>query len=82
MDSKLKCLFLLPESNGVDGGNRDSWQSTGIGSGNGDSVTTKVIQYMNWSSNKLKVNLNSNSKIGLIFNDYLTVTGKRRKHSN
>ena len=43
MDSKLKCLFLLPESNGVDGGNRDSWQSTGIGSGNGDSVTTKVI---------------------------------------
>jgi len=41
MDSKLKCLFLLPESNGVDGGNRDSWQSTGIGSGNGDSVTTK-----------------------------------------
>jgi len=41
MDSKLKCLFLLPESNGVDGGNRDSWQSTGIASGNGDSVTIK-----------------------------------------
>ena len=43
MDSKLKCLFLLPESNGVDGGNRDSWQSTGIASGNGDSVTIKVV---------------------------------------
>jgi len=41
MDSKLKCLFLLPESNGVEGGNRDSWQSTGIGSGNGDSVQIK-----------------------------------------
>ena len=51
MDSKLKCLFLLPESNGVDGGNRDSWQSTGIASGNGDSVTIKVIHYVDFIRN-------------------------------
>jgi len=46
MDSKLKCCFFLPESNGgvndVMTANRDSWQSTcGIGSGNGDSVSIK-----------------------------------------
>ena len=51
MDSKLKCLFLLPESNGVDGGNRDSWQSTGIASGNGDSVTIKVIHKVDFMLN-------------------------------
>jgi len=39
MDSKLKCLFLLPESNG--GVNEGSWQSTGITSGNGDNVPMK-----------------------------------------
>merc|ERR1712241_864486 len=42
MDSKLKCLFVLPEtSGGVNepmSGNRDSWQST---SGNGDSPQIK-----------------------------------------
>ena len=48
MDSKLKCLFYLPESNGgvneALAGNRDSWQSTvGAGSGNGDSGSMKVI---------------------------------------
>jgi len=47
MDSKLKCCFLLPESNGgvndVMTDNRDSWQSTnGINSGNGDSVSIKL----------------------------------------
>lgn len=42
MDSKLKCLFLLPESNGgVDDGNSGPWPSAGIGSGNGDSVPIK-----------------------------------------
>jgi len=42
MDSKLKCLFVLPETNGgvnePMSGNRDSWQST---SGNGDSPQIK-----------------------------------------
>lgn len=42
MDSKLKCLFLLPESNGgvndAITANSESWQSTGVGGGNGDSV--------------------------------------------
>jgi hypothetical protein len=46
MDSKLKCLFVLPESNGgvneATTGNRESWQSTGITSGNGDNVPIKV----------------------------------------
>ena len=46
MDSKLKCLFLLPESNGgVDeglGANRESWLSSG-GIGAGDSGLNKVI---------------------------------------
>jgi len=45
MDSKLKCLFLLPESNGgvndAITANSESWQSTGVGSGNGDSVPIK-----------------------------------------
>lgn len=45
MDSKLKCLFVLPESNGgvneATTGNRESWQSTGITSGNGDNVPIK-----------------------------------------
>jgi len=43
MDSKLKCLFVLPETNGgvnePMSGNRDSWQST---SGNEDSPQIKV----------------------------------------
>ena len=47
MDSKLKCLFVLPETNGgvnePMSGNRDSWQST---SGNGDSPQIKVRQYI------------------------------------
>lgn len=42
MDSKLKCLFVLPETNGgvnePMSGNRDSWQST---SGNSDSPQIK-----------------------------------------
>lgn len=42
MDSKLKCLFVLPETNGgvnePMSGNRDSWQST---SGNEDSPQIK-----------------------------------------
>jgi len=46
MDSKLKCFFMLPESNGgvndVVAGNRESWTSAaGIGSGDGDSAPVK-----------------------------------------
>lgn len=43
MDSKLKCVFVLPESNGgvpeVSEGARDSWKSTSAASGHGDSAS-------------------------------------------
>ena len=43
MDSKLKCVFVLPESNGgvpeVNEGARDSWKSTSAASGHGDSAS-------------------------------------------
>merc|ERR1712223_2340100 len=45
MDSKLKCVLLLPDSYDYDD-NGKAWQSPGLGSGNGNSVTIKEWKKM------------------------------------